>query len=867
MIVGAVAVALVAWWVGSGDDPKLAPLAPTELATPISSAGALVEAAAGPSPGAATLRSRAVAAMGVERVELECVDGASGAPIARARVHVLEVDAGWCEFAWNDELRWVGARAAAEIEARGLELVCDASGVVSLPRSGDALVVCAHHDELVGFGALADAELSRLRIELWPRRSLSARVVDALGGPARCDVALLVADENEVVWRAATDADGRVAIEDVDALVRVLGHASSTLAVRALVAAAPPVEELFDLSTLPEQELELRMRAAGALRVRVVDAQGELVRLSGEVGVVALDPLGRARETSDAAVELDAPIVDGTARLAPLGLDLAVRFRIFAGTVGFPEVACDGPRESGEERVVDVPTPEFASAVRGRLVDPSGAPCGRVACDVIAWAESERRSDWLASFDQRLISGEDGRFVLLVARRDLTQEGSPAPRLRIVCDTRATEAQRRTAAHVVSVDGSAPLDLGDIVLTETPVFARGFVRDDGGAAIARAPVALEIAFGGGSVTQWTADETRTATDGSFVVRAPCTVDSGWVSTQGLEPRAGEGSLSMEVSCEAQRVVDLVVGATGTIAGSCRADRDASRTPSFAFVREDGVRTHGWSTRFLDGAITFRMDAVPAGRGSLVIERDGHEIARIDGLEVPANGVAHDERLTSIDLRSELGRAAASARTAEIALRIVDERGEPIARGVVIARHGSTADAPRAGFARGRARLLVAEGTRLLVLAPGKLARTVDAQSEALVVLEDAPRAEIEIQGLERVVRAGDEVWVVLRGGPALDDARITDTVSTRDSPYADLHPSRTDAQGRARFSLPVEARYSILVRVVRRGDGSSDAYRSAETADLTLDAFEARRSSAPILVTTALTDAGLVEIAQALEEE
>jgi len=273
--------------------------------------------------------------------------------------------------------------ASGSAPPKGEAWTSDAEGVVyvSLPPGGRLLWAGGEADGAVRWGQLKIApETASVLGDLWmeSHAPLDVQVVDGLGAPvaaARVELKSLSRGErNRGRGRTAlgvdTDAEGRarfpwgrVLVGAVDARwqVGVVGE--------------PDDSAWADVGpNRPAATVSLRVPATGAVRVRLVDAEGRPDARQRRVHLVPLDPNG------DAVARLDRQLVTQDATALFGGLRAGARLRVSAGP-SFRFAELDAPAAEGE--VVEVELEELGVPyVEGTVVDEDGAP---VDAAVRAW--------------------------------------------------------------------------------------------------------------------------------------------------------------------------------------------------------------------------------------------------------------------------------------------------------------------------------------------------------------------------------------------------------------------------------------------------------------------------------------------------
>lgn len=688
-VAAAGALALVAWWWGSGVAVERVALDPVAEVAP----GPPASARAANVPEAERAERAAVAGAGAAaRALAVTVVDASGAPLPGAEV-------------WFHRAAFVAQRRSRtqpmvhdpepDLREHGEQRVCDAGGRTTLPASSEPTEVVARSGDRFGTATVA-AGATAAEVVCHEDGTLAIQVVDELGTPVPGFAVALVDDQDWPVVLTRTEgveAIGR--IPHVGSLRQQLDR-SRTYSVALHLPCASRESVPVDLDRPPARPVVLVAPPTGRVVVRTVDPAGQALELTGtHVRLTArvpdpMDGIGSVRahgcrermSGDEAAFEHVA-----------LGLELEVEVEIEPPAPWLRYVELHrGPGRAGETVEV-IACVRGASHVTGRAVDASGAPVraglhGRFHFLSRA-SDGPRGRGSTGRFD----GDEDGRFALQLPEG--IPEGAEVDlRLRDGWD-----GELGARITFLAPPAGVPVDVGTVTFRELPLLVSGTAVDAHGNALGdvRVEVGENVRRRGGAVTCDPADlpDTRTDAGGRFELRAE--VDDGEYAVAGMR-RGGPRSPWIPFR-PGRRGLRLLVPAPAELSGSIVVTPGfPARTLSVAAraVRSGPERTweEGAHARVHDSG-AFELPPLASG---------DYELAVLTG---PFSAPLH--LLGTVTLGSDLPPPALQAvdlrHLRVVDLAASDPEGEPVDRGHVRVRRE--------------------DDERLYVLADGRLSLVTD----------------------------------------------------------------------------------------------------------------------------------------------
>ena len=462
----------------------------------------------------------------------------------------------------------------------------------------------------------------------------------------------------------------------------------------------------------------------------------------------------------------------------------------------------DGPAADGDVVNVDLVVGRPRPSVAGRLVDDDGRPVAGRCVDGVVFAQSGYLARQRPS--QSAVTSADGRFALKF-RDELPEDG--------VLLRLAERPQDRPGGRDVEIAtvawpaGAAPvLDVGDVRTRPTTVAVAGrFVAGDG------AQVALDACTAG--VARRFGDfwsclngfEGRASADGRFEIRGDVAFGAG-LSLVGTAPDGFVVERAVPLDAPAQDHVLRVVRCA-SVTGSVVLPRGVEAWDCVvANVEGPGSETGSsnvFATANWAGA-TFTFPKLLPGRSRVAIRvrGEGAPIATAE-LDLAPGEAARPPALQSIDLGPR-----ARART----IRVVDERGAPVANADVWTRAGE-AEAPWTQCQWGRdgavRRTFLSAAFDAVALAPGmQPAERRDATGDVELVLRPA------VSSVVRVRLAPD----VALPPPPLRLGVALAWHGTAERPVATVLEGRLDPRARAHItSKPFDASRTVTFEVEEPG--------------------------------------------------
>ncbi|MBM3978482.1 MAG: carboxypeptidase regulatory-like domain-containing protein, partial [Planctomycetes bacterium] len=671
---------------------------------------------AAPEPASATAAARRTSGLRVRVLNRDTLEPVANLPVRAYDTWPLpSLDVQRAPFVDPDPV--------ARFERLGEVETSDAKGELFLPRPRGALHVLVSANGLHGEAQWRTNSEEPALLYVRPARRLEVSVLDARGEPvvgAPIALRARLASERRLVYEARTcvQADGRTyaLVPALDPLFE--RHDGQEFSVGIGYPSELPVEQALDTER-PPAKIELRLPETGAIRVRLLDEQGQPLHVRG-LAQVSIDTgrlQGPARARAD-NLRYGRAFEDGEFVLQPL--PLFERFHVRVQCDGYSRQslpALDGPRGAGQEVLLEYRFQKRLPVLSGRVVDAAGVPQGeREFQGMVFWPQVQRSSGW--KLESAVVTDSDGRFhhvasngvgdgvreLLLV---EIGPRRKPAAALAIEAAAAADAGSTSEAsadsgdAAVASPDLGAPrragriaipdlpsgveIALGDIELVEESARARGSVVDEHGAPIPGAQVWLEQA-----------NARRVDADGELQPQNYQVVGDGSVFSDesgafALYRIDGQGgALSLRAAKEGYlsegRVpldpagTRLVLSSGGALAGRVLLSRDVSRERLEAQLRATFTRPDQDEPREVGLSIEpdgrFRARGLESGAWDFTLRLEGEErpLYEARGLLVEAGATCADERIQAIDLR-EFVRG--------YTLTVLGPDGEPVGDGRVV----------------------------------------------------------------------------------------------------------------------------------------------------------------------------------------
>lgn len=603
-----------------------------------------------------------------------------------------------------------------DLHERGRRYVADERGEVLVRGLSDGGWICARSGSRWGARRVSADEAGPHVLEIGEDRELRVRVLDSEGLPVG-GIPIEVLSRNDgatglrsSIWHGVSRVgDGGAIVTHVD--YHVHRHQARDLsppqAARYFVEVALPIVPHpaveFELSSPALTPVELRLPPLGRLRVRLKDADGNLVRAGG-IYHVSTAEAGTVSRSAFLGLPSDSGrFEDGSFELSRVGLGQA--FEVTAHVEPGP----DGSSMIGR-RVVGGPTPdeptrEHVIAVepvdelfRGRLLDADGEPLADAAGRyVVDWNPG---SGIGPDIPRRLSTDAEGRFADAWKVMNL-RRGAWTLYLRV------------DVAGGVPLVGSfefpfARRALGDLRLEPAPLLAEGRVVDERGRPVPGAEVAVS-----GCRREPPEDENAAGEDEVGWLSyhwSPVEVFDGVCDESGtfrLYGRPWDPHLSLcatgdEVTparrtrfTPGERDLEVLAVHPGTIDGMLI-------LPDFVEPEELRVGIVEWrlvsrlsfcfsKARYCaaqpEPSGRFRLEWIPFERVGVCVTFGEQRLplVTIEDVPVELGGASEDPRLDAIDLTRCLNR---------LTLLVVDEEGQPVPEAKVeLRRAGATVDAP------------------------------------------------------------------------------------------------------------------------------------------------------------------------------
>jgi len=538
--------------------------------------------------------------------------------------------------------------------------------------------------------------------------------------------------------------------------------------------------------------------AIGTVRVRVVDADGALVPLSGNVRLMS------ANAGSDPNVLLTLALHEGVSASALVGAGL--RFNAFVETPAFAQLRADGvgPTADGEVATIDVPLPDPVQFdVVATLISEKGEVC-RGPTGATFLAPTEKAGSW-NNGNRELVADQDG-IVHVPLGRVLMRHGP----VRLAFRGTMPDGEQGFGSwiDVQPPEGSKrEIDLGDVVLREAQLLAAGTVVDDADRPVSGAMVMCDSRSRGGSVDspwRWLAvGRATTSSDGRFRFVSAEIQDAHEVELDAMARVEGWSVTGIaRVPC-GQSDVRLRVEARGSIAGSVLLPAGVDREQILVAV---GVPAKGGEpNRWFNQAVpeaggTFLLGETEPGSYRFAILRrtsrsTSAPLVLIDDVRVESRKVARDPRLDRIDL---------GGRVRCVSVGVTDGDGIPVTCGnlYVIDRESGAGLLDSIALRDKPARLLLDGRIDVLVIAPGfqrAWLRDVTGDGSVRLAKGLSRKIELDISGYGTLA----EREVLLARLQPIDAPLVEE---------GDWPKVVADAHGAALFTVDDPGRYRVHVR-------------------------------------------------------
>lgn len=521
-----------------------------------------------------------------------------------------------------------------------------------------------------------------LVLELKPSRSIVVTTIDGAGKPvAGVPIALRDREEargSEDEWLTATGADGRVAIGPLDLFTTFHTEALRELWVAVDAPLAALLQQRFTLAEIPPQPVEFKMPPTGRMVIDVVDGEG---RPDETLGSKMLRSPYDFEEERTAAENAGArwPAVEWFVwdRRSHHELPhVETGLRLVASARGRNDLEAtsivDGPKSAGDTVTVRLVIPD-ADTISARILDEKGDPYAMREVTLFLLDEPNRLVRRMLATGT---TDADGRlrapmsiYARIGGEKEITRF--------LESVIHRPDGKGILASALIELPKSkqlASFDVGEIRLHAPPLFAKGVVVDDAGAAVAGASLRVMVwpkeMFSGSYLNSGDqALSAKSAGDGAFEIWGDAPDGKLDVSAQADDvghaaPLMDSDEVGFNVGASDLR---LVMWRSGTITSRVIGDLEevGDLGLSVHWMRADG-NEGGFSGGVNDdGSIEFNA---PIGVASFTIERGGTPIATRDKIEVKPGAVID---VPPVELATSKH---------QVELTIVDDLGKPVPAG-------------------------------------------------------------------------------------------------------------------------------------------------------------------------------------------
>lgn len=729
----------------------------------------------------------------------------------------------------------------------------DAQGRLRLPPLRDhAIVTAADPAENLFAAATTRPGRGEVRLLLLPDEEVGIEVADGAGRPG-AGVPVLIGQRRgrrdpDVIWRGATDAQGRAVARHFQMLRRDARErdqregAGERFAAALAVPLAEPVAAPFDGRPAPAEPLRLVLPPVTSLELLVAHASGPAV-LSA-CGVALTVP--RAADLGEPAlgrsfdqVRLDKPVGEAPLVLDRVGLSLelepVLRFPGIRGREALPPLRISGSGAGGDAGSGPVAArlvlPPDLTVVAGRLVR-DGVPLGGMP---VAFA--------VATADATVLEGQtttlaDGRFDFVCKPGEGAAEHVLALRwagMQVRWGNPDAPPPHGVELRVPALRAGERRDLGFVELLPLPLLAAGRVGDDRGEPVEGAQVEAQRRVETRRGERWIdlpGLDTRTAPDGSWAlhgatVLGPVRIAASRRGHFGAEsgPVAPGATVDLRLLREAQiggRVLLPGWLPRGAADAHLEPVADGGRGEAAAIGRNGAFRFDD----LREGVYVFevRVRNLPA------------PLCRLGGVAI-APGDNADPRLESVDLRDALHRYE---------LRAIGAGGRLLASfdGPILWRTGPPEARQDVAFRwqKGRAEILTAAPwLELVALAQGYAATPITVgPGQHDVYFQELHPAVVDLPGvralagMERAIR----VSMIFQGDTGLPQGigGVDQRTGQRYS-FPRWHLGKSgggwlDLHDRAHCVLPRSGTYEVVLRL------NQDARQDSGQASATVGSLE-----------------------------
>ena len=581
-----------------------------------------------------------------------------------------------------------------------------------LPPSAPYSVVIARSGAHYGYTYVAPGGEGDVIVECAVDRSIGVRVVDESGRPVpgvEVELRSGAGSQARSIWSGTTAApDGIAELRHFDVSVgKRLDGGTRYVFSLAIPMRAPP-EVVLDVERFPTEPVELVLPATGKLEVEVVDADGAPVAIDRTVSAYGLDVDSSGRVERLAGFHR---YMRGASRATFPHVELGIELWVWLqddGAARGVELRLAGPSRPGQAVTARLEVGARYPTFAGKLVDSDGRA---VRAPYVASSLTYEHPDYgEREMSPRAQLDEQGRFELPMSNPAVA--GSTC-RVALITPTTPGGGDVLSGSFEARAPvGDETVDVGTVVLRQSPLIAAGIVVDAAGVPIERAD--LQVAE---KINQREDPEDfnwsfasigmgYTGADGRFEIRG--LLEPGeyalWPRKNGYANRGFVRFTAGTVGLE------LVLDRPASLAGSLltRASFPAERL-SVALVYPEATREQQAYARWggdVQSSGSFGIEQLRPGVADFSVRASVHADAllTVAGVNIKPGEECRDPRLQSLDVR-DLVRL--------VELEVVGEDGAPVERGHV--RLGDK----HYGLDEGRLSLVASMDARELeVYAPG-----------------------------------------------------------------------------------------------------------------------------------------------------
>jgi hypothetical protein len=667
ILVVAVLIAL-SWWLAQSSAPEAAQQGPPEAGSEHHRADDMEKSAlAAASPAERVAGTSAVAdpAAPSDFDQILVVDRATKAPVEGARVR-------WAHTSVtgpiHDPARPLFHADLEALLAAVKPALTNAHGIVRVAEKINPCIVCARRGELYADAVVYNARSEPIRIEIDRDLAFRIQVVDERETPVagvpvgvRCSSAK---PQDGDAFTAETEGDQGIArvthLQKHLAMYKEPWSVAVHVATLGYESALVPV----DLEHLPEAPVKIVIGTSGTIVVTVHDEHGAPVlplalNLASTADVQKNGDLAwSARTFAPNRIEEGRAVFP----FVPLGLDVYVDASVSGGSA---HAMGEGPHFAGETVTFDLDMGPAKPVIVGRLVDGLSRPVA--GCDAQMQIDARNAKGAMGTSSMPIRTDKDGRFripLFLSAGDELS--GTLA--IRPFCEGHSEGGEARMTLDARIHEGVS--DIGDFVVHEPQVVAKGRVVDDVGVPVPNAMIGGDELVNVNGSERWKnisqlgghGDERGEFTIKSLPLTGRCRLRAarqGFFSTAPSEFVPGQTDIVLQLTrasrIEGKALLDDAGQSATLWAKVVRTDITLEQRASTMAVDRVRLRADG----------SFELSAVHPGRADLAFELEGRKepLLVVSGLILRAGETAADSRLSAIDLRGLIDAPAKPAQSA------------------------------------------------------------------------------------------------------------------------------------------------------------------------------------------------------------